>query len=120
MYYKPKSPMKKIVCFVFAVALITACKSKKSGTASTPSGPTEAQLTAAKTKYPNATMETLKQGHDLYYGTCTKCHGAKDITSRSEERWPGILDNMAKKAGITDTEKEAVLNYVMGVKLAAK
>ena len=112
--------MKKIIFLVFAAAIITACKSKKSATANTPSGPTETQLTAVKAKYPNATMETLKQGHTLYYGTCTNCHGAKDITSRDEEKWPGIIDRMAKKASITDAEKEAVLNYVMAVKLAAK
>ncbi len=112
--------MKKIICLIFAVTLITACKSKKSATTSTDSGPTEAQLTAVKSKYPNATMEILKQGHALYYGTCTNCHGAKNITSRDEEKWPGIIDRMAPKAGISDTEKEAVLNYVMAVKLAAK
>ena len=112
--------MRKILCLVFAITLIVACKSKKSAASSSPAGPTEVQLTAVKTKYPNATMETLKQGHSLYYGTCTRCHGAKDIASRSEERWPGIVESMAKKAGISDAEKEAVLNYVMAVKLATK
>jgi hypothetical protein len=112
--------MKNFMFLLFVMALITACKSKKNAITTAPSTPTEAQLIAAKVKYPNATMETLKQGHDLYYGTCTRCHGAKDIATRSEENWPGIIDRMSKKAGITDTEKEAVLNYVMGVKLAAK
>jgi hypothetical protein len=112
--------MKHIICLISLLALITACRSKKSASATTPSGPTDAQLIAVKTKYPNATMESLKQGHALFYGTCTNCHGAKDIASRDEEKLPGIIDRMAEKAGISAAEKEAVLNYVMSVKLAAK
>jgi cytochrome c5 len=113
--------MKKLSLFLIAAAILVSCKSKKSASA-TPSnaGPTETQLTAVKAKYPDATMETLKQGHTLYYSTCTNCHAAKDIHSRDEEKWPGIIDRMAKKAGISDTEKDAVLKYVMSVKLASK
>lgn len=111
--------MKKTILLFAAAAFMFACKSKKSAS-TTSTDPTEVQLVAVKAKYPDATMETLKQGHALYYGTCTKCHGAKDIASRDMERWPGIIESMAKKAGISETEKDAVLKYVTSVKLAAK
>jgi cytochrome c5 len=114
--------MRKISLFLIAASILAACKSKKSASSSpaVSTVPGETNLTAAKTKYPDATMDVLKQGHTLYYGTCTNCHAAKDIASRDEGKWPGIIDRMAKKAGINDTEKDAVLKYVMSVKLAAK
>ena|ERR1700751_1432854 len=77
------------------------------------------QVNAAKTKFPDATMDALKKGHDIYYGTCTNCHRAKKISDFSEEELPGIINNMASKAKISAEEKDAVLKYVIGVKLAS-
>jgi len=120
--------MKKIVCFaiVFAVVIISACSPKTApAVASTAPAPkvdvSTAQVDAAKTKYPDATLDALQKGHDIYFGTpCTGCHGAKTITNFSADELPGIIDHMARKAKISDEEKSAVLKYVMGVRLAAK
>ncbi|MFI5142090.1 MAG: hypothetical protein ACHQII_07015 [Bacteroidia bacterium] len=80
----------------------------------------DAQVEAAKTKYPDATMDVLQKGHDVYYGApCTGCHGVKRIINFSQEELPGIIKRMARKAGISDEEKDAVLKYVIGVKLAS-
>jgi hypothetical protein len=86
-------------------------------TASTEPG--ETQLTAGKGKFPGLTMEELKKGHTVFYTSCTKCHGAKDIPSRSEEQWAGALDQMAPKAELTSEEKDQVWKYIMAVKLSA-
>lgn len=131
--------MKRIICFsmVSAVVIIAACSPKthtaavattSTGT-SAPIGPapapttdiSAAQVDAAKTKYPDATMDALKRGHDIYFGaTCTRCHGAKKITNFSADELPDIIENMARKARISPEEKDAVLKYVIGVNLAAK
>ena len=130
--------MKKIILplafFVFAVA----CHSKKSSTASTPTPPPPAPagppatvalnpnevndrlLAVAKTKFENASFDQLNIGHDLYFGKCTNCHGAKNIAKFPTENWPSIVEDMAHKARITDTEKQAVLQYVTAVSLASK
>ncbi|MGZ3864926.1 MAG: hypothetical protein ACXVC6_00610 [Bacteroidia bacterium] len=121
--------MKKIFLLGLAATLVfTGCKSKsgsktKSTAASAEAKPAdsfEANLAAAKTRFPDVTMETIKSGHSIYYGACTNCHGPKNINNWNEKEWVGILDEMAKKAKLTAPEKDAVWKYVMSVKLAAK
>ena len=114
------------LAFLYVTGLIISACSPKTTTAvatTTPVASTidvsSVQVDAAKTKYPDATLDALKKGHDIYYGTCTNCHGAKKISNFSEEELPGIINNMARKAKISAEEKDAVLKYVMGVKLAS-
>lgn len=111
--------MKKIICLLFAIALVAACKSKKSATTSSSSGPTETQLTAVKARFPDATIEELKKGHSVYTGACTRCHGSKDVTSYTEPRLLEIVDVMAKKANITAEEKQALIRFAVGVRATA-
>ena len=110
--------MKKL----FVIGVITfffACtpKGSKSTAASNSTEPTDASLTAAKTKFPDVTIDVLKKGHSIYYGACTRCHGAKNIVKRDEKEWVGILDDMAPKAKLQPEEKDAVWKYIMSVKL---
>jgi hypothetical protein len=65
-------------------------------------------------------MDDLKKGHDIFYGACTNCHGAKDVTGFDEERLRKTIDAMAPKAKLSETEKEAVWRYALAVNLAAK
>lgn len=119
--------MKKIVSLsiLFVSVVVIACSPKTTtAVAATPTTPTAnvttAQVDAAKTKFPEATMETLTKGYNVYYGaSCTGCHGAKKITNFEADELPTIINRMAKKAGISDEEKDAVLKYVIGVKLAS-
>lgn len=74
------------------------------------------ELTAIQAKYTDVSMQTLTEGHALYIGVCTNCHGAKSIYAIPEDSWPGIIDNMAKEARITDVQKDAVLKYVLAIK----
>jgi len=115
------------LAFLYIASLIISACSPKTTTAVATTPPvvastdvSNAQVDAAKIKFPDATMDVLKKGHDIYYGgTCTRCHGAKKITNFSGEELPGIIDNMARKAKISPEEKDAVLKYVIGVKLAS-
>jgi uncharacterized membrane protein len=114
--------MKKMVLAVllFFAFIVLACTPKiaKSTSASTSTVST-IQVDAAKTKYPDATMDVLKKGYTIYFGVCTNCHEAKKITDFTTEELPGIIDHMARKAKISAEEKDAVLKYVMGVRLAS-
>lgn len=119
---------KKLILIATAFAFAVACspKAKKAVEGPAPAAPsasnapTEEQLTAAKTKLPSATMDDLKKGHSIYFGACTRCHGAEPITKFDEKQWVGILDEMAGKAQLSPAEKDATWKYIMGVKLAAK
>lgn len=117
--------MKKVFLMACVAGLfLAACKSKSKTTAAAPvtvsTDPSDASLAAVKTKYPDATMDVLQKGHSIYYGACTRCHGAKSITRHDEKEWVGILDNMAPKAKLQPEEKDAVWKYIMSVSLSAK
>lgn len=117
---------------VITVAIAAACHSSKKSTTSTASTapastttaksttgilpPTDEQLTAIKATHPDATLPALTEGYNLYVGTCTDCHGAKSIYRIPTEKWQPIIDNMAKKAKITDAQKDALSKYVFSVK----
>lgn len=109
---------------VFAILMGTlafaACKSKKSASSAVSHEPSEAQLTAVKTKIPDASMADLKKGHDIYYGACTNCHGAKNVSGFTEEHLKNTIDQMAPKARLSDAEKDAVWKYALAVNLASK
>lgn len=78
--------------------------------------PGNEELIAIQTKYKDVTMQTLTDGHAIYTGVCTNCHGAKSIYNRAEERWKGIIDDMALEAKLTDVQKDAVYKYVLAIK----
>lgn len=78
--------------------------------------PGNEELAAIQVKYSDITMKTLTEGHALYVGVCTNCHGAKSIYSRSEQAWVGIINDMAPMAKLTAAEKDAVYKYVLAIK----
>jgi hypothetical protein len=117
-----------IVCALVGIAACHSTRKNKSsetasGSPATPArssdgifAPGDAELKAVAVKFPDVTMQTLTEGHSLYTGACTHCHGAKNIYSRPVERWPSIIDNMAAKAKFTEAQKDAVLKYVLSIK----
>jgi cytochrome c1 len=116
----------KIASFAAVVLITAACHSKKKAATAEPApvvksttgifAPGEEELTAIKARFPDATLSVLTEGHSIYTGTCTNCHGAKSIYRISEDRWQPIIDDMAKKAKITDTQKDALTKYVFAIK----
>lgn len=99
-----------IICTV-AIAAV-AC------TATKPIVPGDPQLNAIKQKYPEVTMDKLNAGYGIFTGECTKCHRPKNLYKRNTEEIPDIINRMAKKAKISDEQKDAVLKYALSVKAA--
>ena len=125
----------KISTLASAVLIIAACHSTKktestAASSTAPAAPVseavkskngvfapgEEQVTAIQSKYPGATLAVLTEGHTIYTGACTKCHGTKSIYRISETHWPSIIDDMASKAHLTATEKDALTKYVFAIK----
>ena len=107
----------KITIIALSAVIMTACgSSKKSSTPAPSIIPGDAQLTAIKAKYPDATAEQLKQGHSIYIGACTNCHGQKNIFKRSEASWLHEIDDMSPKAKLTAVEKDALTKYILAMK----
>ena len=113
--------MKRNFTTLLALALIViACKSKKTTVSSSKETVTDAQLTAVKARFPDATKEELQKGYSVYTGACTRCHGVKPVTGYTEEKLLGIVDVMAKKADITPEEKQALIRFAVGVRATSK
>jgi hypothetical protein len=136
---------KNIILISTAVVIFAACRATKQSTtttapaapaqpvASTPAStvmvgpqpkstngvypPGNEELVAIQTKYPDVTLATLQQGHQIYtVGKCINCHGSKNIYKRGVDQWKDIIDDMAERAKISDTEKDAVYKYVLAIK----
>lgn len=110
----------KITIVAVSAIIMAACGSSKKS--STPSAaapsivPGEAQLTAIKSKYPDATTEQLTEGYSIYTGACTNCHGQKNIFKRSEASWLHEIDDMSPKAKLTAAQKDALTKYILAMK----
>ncbi len=121
-----KSTFTSISIIALGIILFACSSKKKSTTSTTTTTPTvssvptiipgELQLAGIKAKYPEVTMEVLKEGHGIYIGACTQCHGQKNIYSRSEESWKEEIDEMAPKSYLTASQKDALYKYVMAMK----
>lgn len=75
------------------------------------------ELAAIQVKYNDVTLNKLKEGHYTYTkGACVNCHGALNIYQYGEAQWKSIIDDMAKRANISDAEKDAVYKYVLAIK----
>lgn len=134
--------LKSIVLTIVGLSFLGACHTSKKSTASTvvastspnptPSTPAVAskpangvyapnndELVAVKSKFPDATLEKLQEGYALYaQGSCTNCHKPKNIYAGSDVHWKPVIDNMAEKAKLTESQKEAVYAYVMSIRAA--
>lgn len=107
----------KLMVIAATMSFMVACNSKKATTSVVASiVPTDVQLKAIQVKYPEVTMQTLTNGHDIYVGVCTNCHGMKNIYKRSEESWKHEIDVMAPKAKITDSQKDELFKYILSMK----
>ena len=106
----------KISTIALASLMITACVSKKSSNPTTNIIPGDSELKAIQVKYPQATMAMLTEGHSIYTGACTNCHGQKNIYNRSEASWLHEIDEMSPKAQLTATQKDALTKYILAMK----
>lgn len=106
----------KLIVLATTMSFVVACKTKKAPSLVASIVPTDVQLKAIQVKYPDVTMQNLTNGHDIYTGVCTNCHGMKNIYKRSEESWKHEIDVMAPKANISDTQKDELFKYILSMK----
>ena len=78
--------------------------------------PGNEELTAIQATYKEVTLQTLTNGYTIYTGACTNCHDAMNIHTRTTEQWQNIIDEMAPRANLTATQKDAVYKYVLAIK----
>jgi cytochrome c2 len=93
--------MKKIAVVSFLIIAVWSCSHK--------TAPTQTTTTTTVT---TTTTGDASAGKDIYIAKCGQCHGLKNPGNYTVTEWGPILDHMAKKAQLDDTEKANVLAYV--------
>ncbi|RAJ75195.1 entry exclusion lipoprotein TrbK [Chitinophaga dinghuensis] len=92
--------MKTLLQFAVIAVLLWGCSK------STVPTDTAAKTEAAFAKYPDS------PGKEVYRENCNRCHAYKWPETRSVDKWPSIIDRMAKKARLSEDQKAAVLDFV--------
>ena len=98
--------MKKIIFLSILAISVWGCSKKVTPAAST--GTTTAPVVATVP----ATAEEIAAGQTTFVARCQKCHKLKDPGKFTATKWESILNKMAPKAKLDDTEKKNVLAYV--------
>lgn len=61
---------------------------------------------------PKMESPQVSAGKTIYTTKCARCHGAKPVTNWTVQEWIPIIDRMAPKARLDETEKANVTAYV--------
>ena len=79
---------------------------------SLPKAPSEADFSVAQKKWTDVKMEDLTTGHAIYTTKCNKCHGLKEIKNYDQNSWTKLIDAMAPKAKLNETETLQLRQYI--------
>jgi cytochrome c5 len=97
-----------------ALAAITGCATPRTAPAPGPI-PAEA-VEMAKTRWPDASKQTLEEGRTIFLNSCSKCHGYPDRSAYSDEQWPPIVERMGKKAKLSPEQAQLVLRFIQATR----
>jgi hypothetical protein len=64
-------------------------------------------------RWPDATLQNLNQGRDLYIDRCSGCHSLHPPDEYSEANWRLEIERMKTRARLTESQKELVLRYLI-------
>jgi hypothetical protein len=70
-------------------------------------------------RWPDTTAASLARGRATFVASCGKggfCHRLRDPRAYPAARWPRILEKMAKKARLDDSQREDVLRFLLSVR----
>ncbi len=94
--------MKRIICFICLIVFFIGCQPALYK-------PKEANMPTNS----NANLAQLKEGRRLYIENCSGCHNLHLPIEYSMEEWKDNLDDMQRKAKISDAEKELIYEFLV-------
>lgn len=101
---KLKAPLN--IVLLGTVLFVVCCK-----TVSLTPGSSDEEI--AKKKWSDSDLKQLQAGYDTYSTRCNTCHYLHKPNEFDESRWMKIMNGMAKKAKLSDVEKENVTRYIL-------
>lgn len=61
-------------------------------------------------------LEKIQHGHSVYILQCAQCHGYMKPQDFFDDEWEDTLPDMIGHAGLSSSDEQAVLAYVLAVK----
>jgi len=112
--------MKRILSVSFVIALVVVACSRSTVANKEPVIPrreTSTTSTADSTTVVSQPAEltdvaSISLGKTVFETRCGRCHGLKNTSDYTAERWNGILKSMTPRARLTLTEIQQVTAYV--------
>jgi len=97
---------------IFAAAIICLVDLSGCGTTSFAPPPVTEELARAGARQ-HVDLATLHEGRALFTSRCIECHTLPAISQHSATEWPGLIDEMAGRASLKSTQRDAVLAYIL-------
>ena len=79
--------------------------------------PVTPQMATAR-KGQSVNLAMLHEGRTLFAHRCIECHTLPVVWRYSSKDWPDIVDSMSKRASLKPAEREAIIAYILAVRLA--
>jgi len=97
---------------IFAAAIVCLVDLSSCGTTSFTPPPVTAELARAGA-HQHVDLAALREGRTLFVSRCIECHTLPAISQHSATEWPQLIDEMAGRANLKSTERDAVLAYIL-------
>jgi len=97
---------------IFAAAIICLVDLSSCGTTSFAPPPVTEKLARAGARQ-HVDLATLHEGRALFASRCIECHTLPAISQHSATEWPRLIDEMAGRASLKSTQRDAVLAYIL-------
>jgi len=79
--------------------------------------PVTSQMATAR-KGQSVNLAMLHEGRTLFAHRCIECHTLPVVWRYSSKDWPDIVDSMSQRASLKPAEREAIISYIIAVRLA--
>jgi len=97
---------------IFAAAIICLVDLSSCGTTSFAPLPVTAESARAGARQ-HVDLATLHEGRALFVSRCIECHTLPAVSQHSATEWPRLIDEMAGRASLKSTQRDAVLAYIL-------
>ena len=97
---------------IFAAAIVCLVNLSSCGTTNFAPPPVTAELARAGARQ-HVDLATLHEGRALFASRCIECHTLPAVSQHSATEWPRLIDEMAGRASLKSTQRDAVLAYIL-------
>jgi cytochrome c5 len=97
---------------IFAAAIVCLVDLSSCGTTSFTPPPVTPELARAG-QHQHVDLAALREGRTLFVSRCIECHTLPAVSQHSATEWPRLIDEMAGRANLKSTERDAVLAYIL-------